>query len=144
MTPVRSGVRLISMIRKIFVVLTLSIWVAMSFIGDANAGGRKGLQPPPRLFEPTEEADLTGKSELLFRWGTEGDRSVIDEYQFKIYKGTQTVEAAQIRSEKVSARMDRLALPAELFENGQTYAWQLRGSGSGKTRPAYAIFKVKR
>ncbi len=126
--------------KKTLILLLILLSIPVGVI----AGGRKGLQPPPRQFEPNESADLRGKSELLFRWGSEGDRSVITEYQFKLYKGTQTVEAGLIKAETIPASIDHLSLPAELFENGQTYAWQLRGSGSGKTRPAYTIFKVEK
>lgn len=124
--------------------LLLALILCLSFTPLAEAGGRRGIQPPPRQFEPTDQADLTGKSELLFRWGSEGDRSLIQEYQFKLYKGSQTVESGLIHSVTVPARQDRLTLPAEMFESGGTYAWQLRGSGSAKTRPAYTVFTVKK
>jgi hypothetical protein len=114
-------------------------------VDPAHAGGRRGgLQAAPRLMEPSEEADLTQNEELLFRWQGDADRSLIREYQFKLYKGTETVEAGLIRAVTVPAGKDRLGLPAGLFENGQTYAWQLRGSGSAKTRTAYSIFRVKK
>ncbi len=108
------------------------------------AGGRRGQQPPPRQIEPVELADLHGKNELLFRWSNESDRSVITEYQFKLYKGTQTVESGLMKAETIPVSTSRFSLPADLFENGQTYAWQLRGTGSAKTRPAYTIFKVEK
>ena len=118
----------------------LAVFLAL----PAYAGGRKGVQPPPRLYEPTENADLRGKTELLFRWDSAGDRSIISDYQFKLYKGTQTVEPGLIKAETIPASKDRIALPADLFENGQTYTWQIRGTGSGKTRPAYTNFKVEK
>lgn len=124
--------------------MLLVLAVSFTMISPAFAGGRRGLQPAPRLMEPAENADLTGKTELLFRWGEEGDRSQIQEYQFKLYKGTETVEKGLIKAVTVPAREDRLALPADLFEDGQTYAWQLRGAGNAKTRSAYSIFKIKK
>ncbi len=124
--------------------LCLLILIVALTAAPAYAGGRKGLQPPPRLYEPTENADLRGKSELLFRWDSAGDRSVISDYQFKLYKGTQTVEAGLIKAETIPASKDRISLPAEMFESGQTYTWQIRGTGSGKTRPAYTNFKVQK
>ena len=128
------------MIRRIFA----GFLIAFLFTVPAEAGGRRGLQAPPTLHEPSEHADLRGKNELLFRWGSEGDRSVISEYQFKLYKGTQTVESGLIKAETVPASKDRISLPADLFENGQTYTWQIRGTGSGKTRPSYTNFKVEK
>lgn len=118
--------------------------IAAAFTAPAHAGGRRGQQPPPRLFEPAERADLRGKNELLFRWGSEGGGSEISEYQFKLYKGTQTIEAGLIKAETLPAGRDRISLPADLFENGQTYTWQIRGTGSAKTRPAYTNFKVEK
>lgn len=121
----------------------LLILIASLAAAPAYAGGR--IQPPPpRLFEPVENADLRGKNELLFRWGNEGDRSKISDYQFKLYKGTQTVEAGLIKAETIPSSKDRLTLPANLFEDGQTYTWQIRGTGSAKTRPAYTNFKVQK
>jgi len=117
--------------------------ITMILAVPAYAGGRRGQSPPPRLFEPNEYADLRGKSELLFRWGSEGG-SEISEYQFKLYKGTQTVEAGLIKAETVPAKQGRISLPADLFENGQTYTWQMRGSGTSKTRPIYTNFKVEK
>ncbi len=124
--------------------ITILFLIAMAVCGPVYAGGRRGQQAPPRLFEPAEQADLSGKNELLFRWGNEGGGSEISEYQFKLYKGTQTVEAGLIKAETLPASKDRLSVPAELFENGQTYTWQIRGTGSSKTRPAYTNFKVKK
>ena len=118
--------------------------LVLFFAAPAEAGGRKGMQAPPTLHEPSEHADLRGKTELLFRWGSEGDRSVISAYQFKLYRGTQTVEAGLIKAETVPSSQDRISLSADHFEDGQTYTWQIRGTGSGKTRPAYTNFKVEK
>jgi hypothetical protein len=126
--------------RRLMILLLIAGAVAI----PAYAGGRRGQQSPPRLFEPSEHADLRGKAELLFRWGSEGGSSQISDYQFKLYKGTQTVEAGLIKAETVPSRLDRLSLPADLFENGQTYTWQIRGTGAAKTRPAYTNFKVEK
>ena len=123
--------------------LCLLVLIAALIVSPAYAGGKIG-PPPPQLFEPTENADLHGKSELLFRWGSAGDRSKISDYQFKLYKGTQTYEAGLIKAVTVPAREDHISLPADLFEDGQTYTWQIRGTGAQKTRPAYTIFKVKK
>ena len=123
----------------------LSFFLILSLVSafPVFAGGRRGnTSAAPRLFEPSDDTDLTGKNELIFRWGSEGDRSVITDYQFKLYKGAQTVESGLIKAETVPARINHLSLPADLFKNGETYAWQLRGTGSGKTRPAYAVFKI--
>lgn len=128
--------------RKLFILFTLLMLCIFSSF--AYAGGRRGQPPPPRQFEPSELADLRGKNELLFRWGFEGDRSTISEYQFKLYKGTQTIEAGLIKAETIPANQDRVLLSADLFKNGQTYTWQLRGTGTQKTRPAYTIFKVEK
>lgn len=126
--------------RRVLVLLFITGLIAVS----VQAGGRRSQQAPPRLFEPTERADLRGKNELLFRWGNEGGGSGISEYQFKLYKGTQTVESGLMRAETLPASKDRFSVPAELFENGQTYTWQMRGTGSAKTRPAYTNFKVEK
>ena len=110
----------------------------------AYAGGRRGQQAPPRLMEPTESADLRGKEELLFRWASAGSSSEISEWQFKLYNGTQTVEAGLLKAETLPSGKDRISLPAALFEDGKTYTWQIRGTGSAKTRPTYTNFKVQK
>ena len=123
--------------------LAALLLIAAVFSVPAYAGGRRGQSAPPQLLEPSEHADLHGKTELLFRWRGEGG-SEISDYQVKLYKGTQTVEAGLIKAETIPSKQDRLSLPAELFENGQTYTWQMRGTGAAKTRSVYTNFKVKK
>ncbi len=126
-------------------VLSLIVLAVMGAVAPfAYAGRKAGEQPAPRLLSPTDLVDLTGKDKLIFTWGTEGDRSAITYYDFKIYKGHETFEAGLIRREKVAASDSSIAIESSLFENGGTYAWQMRSMGLRKSRSAYSIFKVKK
>lgn len=109
----------------------------------AYAGGRERLGdlPAPTLKSPNEEATV-GPKGLEFRWSPEGDRSATRHFDFRLYKGSQTYEKAQILSERLDAGVNRFVVKPELFEVGGTYSWSVRAVGSKKGRSSYSIFKV--
>ena len=130
--------------KKAFVlgVVLVMVFCAMS---PLCAGGRKmGDLPAPRLVTPTDNADITGKDSLLFRWTTEGDRSGLSYYDFRVYKGHETIESGLILKEQVPAGKTDFSVSADKFENGQIYSWSVRQIGSRKGRSNYSIFKISK
>jgi hypothetical protein len=111
---------------------------------------RKELQsdyvPPPVLLSPsTEDVDLTGKDILEFKWSPhEGIRGIREYYDFRLYKGYNTVESTLILKERLSGDTYQYNLAADKFEEGQTYTWTLRQVYSRllKSDPSHASFKI--
>ena len=119
------------------VVLALSL----CFMGSALAGsGRLGGAPVPTLIQPGDNTDITGQDALEFRWSNEGGN--FDHYDFKLYQGPQTVESGLILYQNLPAGKDSVPVKADMFKDGQTYAWSLRRVGNNKSRTAFSVFKV--
>lgn len=95
---------------------------------------------PPRLIEPTDIARLDG-GQMKFRWTTEGN-STADYYDFRLYKGTQTVESGLLLKERVPRDKSELIVPGERFSIGESYTWSVRQVGSRKSKSSYSIFKL--
>jgi hypothetical protein len=107
------------------------------------AGSTMGRKPPgPTLVAPGDAQDLTGKQSLEFRWSPEGDRSSFDHYDFRLYKGHQTVDPGLILTKEVPSAVTSIQVETSLFEAGQTYAWSVRQIGRTKSRSSYTVFKV--
>ena len=124
-------------------VLILFMFLSVLFSFPAIAGGRKtGEMPAPRLILPSDETDLSGKSELEFRWSPQSGN--FDHYDFRLYKGTQTYEKGLILQKDIPKNTHSLSLDTAQFEAGQNYAWSLRHMGSSKSRSAYSIFYIKK
>ena len=109
-----------------------------------HAGGRRDQLPAPRIISPGDETDLTGQSELEFRWSSEGDRTGLDHYDFRLYKGHETLENGLIKQQNIPAGQASIKLSADIFENGQVYAWSIRQVGVRKGRSNYVVSKVKK
>lgn len=102
--------------------------------------------PEPLLMSPiTETVDLSGIKELEFRWSPhEGSLSDRDYYDFRLYKGYDTVETTLILKEKIPPRKYQISLKTDIFEDGQVYTWSLKQvyTGSRKSKKSYQSFKV--
>ena len=118
----------------ILLVLALPVF-AQSFKRDFDI-------PAPMLLYPTEKADITGKDVLKLKW--DSATMDIDHLEFKIYKGYGASSANLIFSQDVSSAASTLELKSGLFEDGQTYNWQMRAiSGEGyKSDWSFDSFKV--
>ena len=100
---------------------------------------RMGELPAPRLVEPSDRAKLD-KDGVLFRWTNEGgDRNF---YDFRLYKGPQTVESSLILKEQLPRGHAWIKVPAEKFESGGTYSWSVKQVGSRKSRSNYWVFTI--
>ena len=98
--------------------------------------------PGPMLVSPDDDTDVSGKTSLEFRWSPEGDRSSFDHYDFRLYKGHETVEAGLILQKDISSGQTTVPVETGLFEDGKTYAWSVRQVGSRKSRSSYSVFKI--
>ncbi len=126
--------------RKILLVgfvLTFSLFLLTPLF----AGGMKmGVLPAPTLLAPSDNADITGKETLEFRWTPEGDRSNLRYYDFRLYQGHQTVESGLLLKKEIPAGQTSVQIETSLFHDGQTYAWSLREVGQRKSRSNYSVF----
>lgn len=121
--------------------MTLVLFASVATSADASR--RRLNEPPiPRLIVPSDDADLRGKEFLEFRWSSEGDRSVINGYDIRIYKGPQTYENALMLKKELPAAETSLKVESSLFENGATYAWTARSTGKKKSKTDHSVFKV--
>jgi len=105
-----------------------SILFLFTFNSSAWIGGRGNYDfvDGPRLLSPvTEDIDLTGKTLLEFKW-MQTNLFRTDHYEFKLYKGYDTVESTLILKQSVSLDDYPIQLPAAQFEVGQVYTWSLR------------------
>jgi hypothetical protein len=125
--------------RKFALVVFLSAAVIFSS-GTLSAGDRRvGSLPAPEIISPTENTAVSADG-LEFRWSM-GARP--DYTDFRLYKGTETVEKNLIMKEKVGNGKSTFLVPASAFENGATYAWSVKLVGSRKGRSVYALFTVR-
>lgn len=108
--------------------------------------GQSDSVPSPRILQPyLDTYDLTGKSQLVFKWSPhEGNQTQRDHYDFRLYKGAQALGPARIYKTRTPPRQWSLALDAGMFEDGQVYTCVLRQvyTGSIRSWPSYQTFKV--
>ncbi len=119
----------------------LCLAVLLFLAGDLHASERKaGSMPAPRLIAPFDDTEIQGES-LEFSWDAQGDRP--EYYDFRLYKGHETLEAGMILKEKVPPAQKSFSVKSDTFEAGQTYAWSVRTVGTrGKSRSNHSVFKV--
>jgi hypothetical protein len=124
----------------------IAVFAALTavFASPAYAGRKAGDPPAPKLTVPGDFVDLTGKNALEFRWTDAGGQTGPFVFDFRLYKGNQTVESGLILKKEISARESSVSIDASQFEDGQTYAWSMRTVGLRKSRSNYSIFKVKK
>lgn len=126
--------------KKVFVWTLLALVIPCS----AMASGKEDYLPMPQALAPSEKVDLSQKTELEFRWSSEGDRSKIRHYDFRLYKGSNPVESGLILAEKIPSGQTSFKVPASQFSTGQTYTWSIRQVGrNAKSRVNYVVFTVQ-
>ena len=90
------------------------------------AGGERESVPRVRYIEPKNDhtVDLTGKKSLVFKWKSSptpsGGRRA---YRFTVYKG---FGYERVISENLDHKIYSREVPAELFEDGKLYTWQVK------------------
>lgn len=136
---------LIIMKKICFIVLSL-IFLTTGNSFALNPSEVLGYVPQPKLIEPTgEQVDLTGKVGLTFSWGKHiGMNGLGKYYDFKLYKGTDIVEANLIFKERVTGDKYKLVLPVKIFEDKALYTWSLKLCYKirGKSTRSLAAFQV--
>ena len=90
------------------------------------AGGDREKTPKVGYIEPKNDhvADLTGKKSLTFKW--KGGRRPAGgrmAYKFDLYKG---FGYGVVVSKKLDARTTSITIPADKFEDGASYTWQVK------------------
>lgn len=130
--------------RKWISLVCVAVFLGVFSLPAYAAYSRKqNMLPAPMLIAPADDADLSGKEALEFRWSPEGDRTGFDYYDFRLYKGNQDYEPGLMMKAQVPAGQTSYSVPVSQFEAGQTYTWSVRmAGGSRKGAKAYSVFKV--
>jgi hypothetical protein len=95
---------------------------------SAYAGMLKGLTPPPlpELVYPSgENADITGKDSLEFKWILYSSAG-LSSTDFRLYKGYNTYKDNRIVKADVDSPQSYYSVSADKFEDGQIYTVVLR------------------
>ena len=112
---------------KRILVLSLAMLFLATAVSAGNFAGRSiyPLRSAPRLIEPRSEVvDLKGRDSLRFYWSREGDSTKRKYYDFRLYKGYQTVEDTLLYQENIS--QNEVWLDQAIFDDGQVYTWSVR------------------
>jgi len=102
--------------------------------------------PGPRLLYPvTDHIDLTGQDYLEFKW-ERSDFVNTRSYDFRLYKGYNTVQSTLILKKNVSSTEYPVKIEASTFEINQVYTWVLirvafNGNKSDKSFSSFKIIK---
>jgi hypothetical protein len=132
--------------KGIGILLAISFVLALSL--PVFAQGFRGMDnsvPPPFVIYPSEEADITGKDVLTFKWRTPGSFD-IDRVEFKLYKGYVTSDSNLIFKQDVDPFQSCVDVKADLLQDGQTYTVYLRsisqeGYKSDKVFNSFVVIK---
>lgn len=123
--------------------MAVPVLVANSFAGQAISFNLGDNYPPVELLSPvTQDIDLTGKPTLQFKW-KQTDFARTDRYEFRLYKGYDTVEANLILRQNIPNDQYPLELPAENFAVGEVYVWTLKQVSLGGIKSDIAISPFK-
>jgi hypothetical protein len=134
--------------RMIIIVLICLFLFSGVSVSSAYMPGRDVFSnhiPQPVLKEPiTDKVDLSGRSELIFRWSPhEGNISQRKHYDFRLYKGYQMIESNLILQDNVSPNKHQIAVSADTFKVNQVYTWSLRQTyRAGKSRRSSSSFTI--
>ena len=140
--------------RIISIIIIVLLLTAPLFAGETDSSRPmvaedvlvKDFVPQPRLLQPTtEEVDLAGKRVLNFSWSPhEGDIMQRVYYDFRIYKGYETVESNLIYNKEVPPNIYNIDVSSGMFETGKIYTWSVRQAyNNSKSHRSYSSFKVK-
>lgn len=132
-------------ITVVICLVALSVLSASSCVYSYIKGmATYGFFPGPKLLSPTtEDVDLSGKDQLEFRW--ERTNLVVTQYfDFRLYKGYDTVEGTRILQQDFSTDNYPITIPSSSFETGQVYTWVLRQVflNGDKSDKSWSSFKI--
>lgn len=108
--------------------IVISLGILVLFCGAYNpafALKRNDFIPAEWLLYPvTDHIDLSGKDYLEFRW-TRTDLVMTDHFDFRLYKGYNTLESNLIFKQGFPADIYPIQVPSSQFEKNQVYTWVL-------------------
>lgn len=112
---------------------------------DRDIGRLFDYPPAPRLIYPiSDKVNLSGKESLEFKWDVYGGYINTAYFDFRLYKGYNTVAANLILKKRVDYNAYSIKVSSDLFEDNQVYTWTLRqilNSGE-KSDPSYNSFLI--
>lgn len=114
--------------------------------GFGEARGLGYSMPGPTLLYPaTDNIDLHSQPFLEFRW-ERTDLISIDHYEFRLYKGHNTVEDSLLVKKQLSTDDYPFQLDLSSLEVNQVYTWSLMqvytsGKKSDKSLSSFKIIK---
>lgn len=84
--------------------------------------------PQPRIIEPCDTVDLTGKSTVEFKWYSymRATAAKGGYFDLRIFKGTDMYESNMIFKQQIDSQKSSVDVDSKLFESGQTYSWEIR------------------
>lgn len=133
--------------KLIFFFISLLTSFILLFFGNAYTFQRQSLfqqVPAPTLLYPvTNNINLRNKDFLEFRW-ERGIENRVSHYVFRLYNGIQTQESSLIIRLEVESGVFPIQVPAEEFQENQTYTWSLQRVAYGglKSDRSYSSFKI--
>lgn len=116
----------------------------LAFAGFRGAFPGDETPPAPELISPaSENLNLAGKTEVEFRW-IASNFIMFSGYEFKLYKGYETILDNLMHTEKASNTQSSIKLPISMFTAGQVYTWRLRNIATGGQRSDWSgsTFKI--
>jgi hypothetical protein len=126
------------------------LYIALIFLvnhplcyGRSLIEDRESMPGPTLLYPGTQDIDLKSQAFLEFRW-ERTDRVTTDHYEFRLYKGYQTVEDTLLLKKQLSTDEFPFKLDASTFEVNQVYTWSLTQvySDGRKSDKSFASFKI--
>jgi hypothetical protein len=110
----------------ICIAITLAVFVLFSGVyNPVFAVKRNDFIPGEWLLYPvTDHIDLSGKDCLEFKW-IRTDLVMTDHFDFRLYKGYNTLESNLILKKEFSTDIYPIQIPASQFEKNQVYTWVL-------------------
>lgn len=125
-------------------VLTLTGLVFASSLAGFRDRGTFFFPPAPRLIYPvTDVVTLAGNGNFEFKWDI-NDFVETYSYDFRLYKGYETVESNLILKETLPYYKDSLKVKAGLLQDNQVYTWTLSRAALGgrKSDRSFISFKI--
>ena len=113
---------------------------------STDLGGLNQSFPGPELFYPvTDNVDLKGVLYLEFKW-RRNDSVYTRNYDFRLYKGYQTIASNLILKKIISTDEYPFKVESLVFDLNQVYTWVLRqitfdGRKSDKSFSSFKIIK---
>ena len=107
------------------IALILILFVFSTFI-SAEAVGRRYNTPTVKYIQPKSQSvvDITGKNSITFMWKRlPRPANGRENYKFELFKD---YGYDRIINEILEHDVDSVEIPADKFENGQTYTWQVK------------------